>query len=53
MEKKSFLIKDLGKDVHFQLKRYALYNNKTMETVGIEGIKEKIGYQEPKEEAQS
>ncbi len=49
--KKSFLIKDLGEDLHFQFKRYALYNGVTMERLGVEAIKDKIGYQEPKEEA--
>ena len=46
MEKKSFLIKDIGKDLHFQFKRYALYNGITMEKLGIEAIKDKIGYEE-------
>lgn len=50
MSKKSFLIKDLGDDLHFQFKRYALYNNRTMVKIGIEAIKEKIGYQEKKVE---
>ncbi len=45
MKKRSFLIKDLGEDLHFQFKRYALYNKITMEKLGIEAIKEKIGYQ--------
>jgi len=53
MQKKSFLIKDLGQDLHFEFKRYALYNNTTMERLGIEAIKDKIGYQEEEVEGRN
>lgn len=48
--KKSFLIKDLGENLHFEFKKYALYNNTTMEKLGVEAIKEKIGYKERDQE---
>ncbi len=50
--KKSFLIKDLGEDLHFQFKKYALFNKVTMEKLGIDAIKDRINYQEPQEEAE-
>ena len=50
VKKKSFLIKDLGDDLHFQFKKYALFNKMTMVEVGIEAIKDKIGYQESGQE---
>jgi len=50
MKKKSFLIKDIGENLHHEFKKFAVYNNITMEKLGIEAIKDKIAYQEPKEE---
>ena len=46
MKKKSFLIKDLGDDLHFQFKKFALFEKRTMIEIGIEAIKDKIGYEE-------
>lgn len=48
--KKSFLIKDMDPELHFELKKFALFTRVSMSSVVVEAIKDKISFKIQKED---